>query len=171
MPVEIAMQTPLAEALQREVQTKLAENGWAPSDDSDNTMAEYIILMLVNGRQEDEISSELARDLLNLDPEDNSAREFSKWLFEMVDTQNTIINGPPAAQVAPALDNGDQDMDMDLTGADTVGDVSAYVFPRTDIFTPLPPSPIRVTNMHSQTNRAQSYAEWKRSWWLSWRTG
>ena len=122
------MHTPLADALQREVQKKLVENGWAPSDDSDNTMAEYIILMLVNGRQEDEISGELARDLLNLDPEDNSAREFSKWLFETVDTQNAILNGPPAAQAAPAHDSGDHDMDMDLTGADSLGDISTYVF-------------------------------------------
>ncbi|ERT02801.1 hypothetical protein HMPREF1624_01103 [Sporothrix schenckii ATCC 58251] len=130
MPVEITMQSPLAEALQREVQKKLAENGWAPSDDSDNTMAEYIILMLVNGRQEDEISGELARDLLNLDPEDNSAREFSKWLFETVETQNATINGPPAAQVAPAHDNADQDVEMDLTGADSVGDIGAPTGPK-----------------------------------------
>ena len=127
MTVEIAMQTPLAEALQREVQKKLVENGWAPSDDSDNTMAEYIILMLVNGRVEDEIAGELARDLLNLDPEDNSAREFSKWLFETVETQNAALNGPPAAQAPSSMDNGDHDMDMDLSTVDPAHDISAYV--------------------------------------------
>ncbi|CAK7240934.1 MAG: hypothetical protein STHCBS139747_002391 [Sporothrix thermara] len=130
MTVEIAMQTPLAEALQREVQKKLVENGWAPSDDSDNTMAEYIILMLVNGRVEDEIAGELARDLLNLDPEDNSAREFSKWLFETVETQNAALNGPPAAQAPSSMDNGDHDMDMDLSTVDPAHDISAPTGPK-----------------------------------------
>ncbi|CAK7274181.1 hypothetical protein SEPCBS119000_006041 [Sporothrix epigloea] len=130
MPVEIAMQTPLADTLQREVQKKLVENGWTASDDSDSTMAEYIILMLVNGRVEDEISGELARDLLNLDPDDNSARDFSKWLFETVETQNAILNGPPAVSAPPMQQNGDHDIDMDVSTADLVHDLNAPTGPK-----------------------------------------
>lgn len=140
MPIEIAMQTPLADALQREVQKKLVENGWAPSDDSDNTMAEYIILMLVNGRGEDDITGELARDLLNLDPEDNSAREFSTWLFQTAATQNAILNGPPAGQAPSAEDNGDHDMDMDLSNVGAGSDMNAYVFSLLRVCSLLPSS-------------------------------
>lgn len=135
MPVEVQMNTPLADALQQDVQNKLVENGWAPGDSSDTTMAEYLILMIVNGKLEDEIAVELASDLLNLGPEDNSAREFSRWLFATIDSQNARINGSAAGeQQAPDAHQhggvtGDEDMDMDLSAPD-VGDIVAPTGPK-----------------------------------------
>ena len=136
MPVEVSMNTPLADALQHEVQNKLVENGWAPGDSSDTTMAEYLILMVVNGKLEDEIAVELASDLLNLGPEDNSAREFSRWLFATIDSQNARINGPPPGELQgpgshqQGAPTGDEDMDMDLSTPDNLGDIVAYVSSR-----------------------------------------
>ncbi|OAA54746.1 hypothetical protein SPI_08617 [Niveomyces insectorum RCEF 264] len=131
MPVEVAMNTPLADALQNEIQPKLVEYGWAPSDASDATMAEYLILMIVNGKTEEDIASELSSELLNLGPEDNSAREFSKWLFETIEAQNAKFNAPSKPPASASENDGDHDMEMDLSSAaDNVGDISAPTGPR-----------------------------------------
>lgn len=129
MPVEVAMNTPLAEALQREIQPKLVECGWAPSDASDTTMAEYLILMIVNGKTEDEIASELSSDLLNLPPEDDSAKQFARWLFEIIESENAKINGSAQQQHSEPFSGGEQDMDMDLSSIDAAGNVNAYASP------------------------------------------
>ncbi|EFX03059.1 nuclear polyadenylated RNA-binding protein [Grosmannia clavigera kw1407] len=131
MPVEVAMNTPLAEALQREIQPKLVECGWAPSDASDTTMAEYLILMIVNGKTEDEIASELSSDLLNLPPEDDSAKQFARWLFEIIESENARINGSgQQQQFELAFSGGDQDMEMDLSSADALGSMIAPSGPK-----------------------------------------
>lgn len=79
MAVEIAVGTPLAEALNSAVHTKLLEVGWGSEDDT--SLAEFIVLMLVNGKTEDQIASELASDIL---PEGEGTQEFARWLFEQV---------------------------------------------------------------------------------------
>lgn len=99
--VEVAVGTPLAEALQNVVQPKLAEVGWATGSD-DNALSEYIILMLVNGKTQDQIASELSNDLLALGPEDSGAIDFSRWLFEQVQLLNAQLNGGAASVTAPA---------------------------------------------------------------------
>jgi nuclear polyadenylated RNA-binding protein NAB2 len=90
--VEVTAGSPLAKALQDVVSPKLVEVGWS-SGMQDDTLSEYIILMLVNGKSQDEIASELAKDLLDLGPEDQSAKEFSRWLFEQVNLINAQISG------------------------------------------------------------------------------
>jgi hypothetical protein len=112
MPVEIALNTPLADAINSAIQPKLQEVGWA-SESEASGLAEYIILMLVNGRSEEEIATDLAVDLLNLGPEDASVREFSKWLFQQIDVLNAQLNGGEA----PAQQEGAAEMDTDM-GAD-----------------------------------------------------
>ena len=90
MAIQVVGNSPLAQALQNVVQPKLVEVGWGGVDDS--TLAEYIILMLVNGKTQDQIASELSNDLLGLGPDDNGAVDFSQWLFEQVDSLNNEMN-------------------------------------------------------------------------------
>lgn len=79
MAIQLAVGTPLAEALNSAVHTKLLEVGWGSEDDT--SLAEFIVLMLVNGKTEDQIASELASDIL---PEGEGTQEFAHWLFEQV---------------------------------------------------------------------------------------
>jgi hypothetical protein len=65
------------------IQPKLVEAGWM-QDGEDTTLAEYIILMLANGKNEEQVAAELAGDLLGLGPDDPGAREFSHWLFQQI---------------------------------------------------------------------------------------
>ncbi|KAL2039614.1 hypothetical protein N7G274_007473 [Stereocaulon virgatum] len=132
MAVEVSLNTPLAEALSNVVQPKLAEVGWSTGHD-DSALGEYIILMLVNGKTQEQIAAELSNDLLNLPPEDTGATDFAKWLFEQVDVLNSQLNGVPQPQtqqnqtIPPyqgerrnsrgQLNDGDAEMEETLDGA------------------------------------------------------
>jgi len=85
MSVEVALQTPLAHALNTVIQPKLVEVGWSTGGDDDSALSEYIILMLVNGKTQEQIAAELSGDLLNLGPDDPGARDFSEWLFQQLE--------------------------------------------------------------------------------------
>ena len=98
--VEVALNTPLAEALSNVVQPKLSEVGWSTGGLDDSALGEYIILMLVNGKTQEQIAAELSNDLLNLGPDDTGATDFAKWLFEQVHVLNGQLNGPPASQTS-----------------------------------------------------------------------
>ena len=102
MAVEVALNTPLAEALSNVVQPKLSEVGWSTGGLDDSALGEYIILMLVNGKTQEQIAAELSNDLLNLGPDDTGATDFAKWLFEQVDILHDQLNGPPAPQISQA---------------------------------------------------------------------
>ncbi len=98
MAVEVSLNTPLAEALSNVVQPKLSEVGWSTGGLDDSALGEYIILMLVNGKTQEQIAAELSNDLLNLGPDDSGAIDFSKWLFEQVELLNSQLNGGSAPQ-------------------------------------------------------------------------
>ena len=100
MAVEVALNTPLAEALSNVVQPKLSEVGWSTGGLDDSALGEYIILMLVNGKTQEQIAAELSNDLLNLGPDDTGATDFAKWLFEQVHILNSQLNGFPAPQAS-----------------------------------------------------------------------
>lgn len=121
MPVEVSLNTPLAEALNAAIQPKLVEVGWGTGGADDSALAEYIILMLVNGKTQEQIAAELSGDLLGLGSDDPSTRDFSQWLFEQIDTINAQVNGGnnagPGANQDPATE-GEMDTDMNA------GDVS-----------------------------------------------
>ncbi|KAI9841156.1 MAG: hypothetical protein M1838_003687 [Thelocarpon superellum] len=102
MAVEVALDTPLAEALNAAIQPKLVEVGWSTGGADDSALSEYIILMLVNGKTQGQIAAELSGDLLQLGPDDPGAIEFSRWLFEQVGLLHTQISGDPSATAAPA---------------------------------------------------------------------
>jgi hypothetical protein len=102
--VTVALQTPLAEALSNAIQPKLVEMGWS-SDSSDFALTEYVILMLVNSKSQEQIAGELSNDLLGLDEGDTQALDFSRWLFEQVELLDQQINGqsvPAFNENAPA---------------------------------------------------------------------
>ncbi len=101
MPVEVTLNTPLAEALSNVVQPKLSEVGWSTGGLDDSALGEYIILMLVNGKTQEQIAAELSNDLLNLGPDDSGATDFSIWLFEQVELLNSQLSGGPAPQGPP----------------------------------------------------------------------
>lgn len=104
MAVQVTLNTPLAEALNNVVQPKLVEVGWSMGGADDSALSEYIILMLVNGKTQDQIASELSNDLLNLGPDDSGALDFSRWLFEQVEVLNAQINGDSATRAgAPTM--------------------------------------------------------------------
>lgn len=107
MAIEVAMNTPLADALNMAIQPKLVEVGWASGGADDQALSEYIILMLVNGKTQDQIAAELAGDLLSLGPDDPGARDFAKWLFEQIEFINAQLNGAPA-QLGGASDQAGQ---------------------------------------------------------------
>ncbi|KAL1310827.1 hypothetical protein AAFC00_001064 [Neodothiora populina] len=104
MSVEVQSGTPLAEALQNVVGPKLAEAGWTSGAVDDNSLTEYIILMLVNGKTQEQIASELAADLLGLPPDEPSTHEFARWLFEQVHVLGAQLNrgSAPQAQQQPS---------------------------------------------------------------------
>ncbi|KAH9908896.1 hypothetical protein F4778DRAFT_767974 [Xylariomycetidae sp. FL2044] len=122
MAVEIAMNTPLADALNAAIQPKLLEVGWSSGADQDQALAEYIILMLVNGKSQEQIAAELSGELLSLGPDDPGARDFAQWLFEQIEAINIHLNGgakqidnAAAASSQDAAVVVDQDTEMNMT--------------------------------------------------------
>jgi nuclear polyadenylated RNA-binding protein NAB2 len=87
----IALDTPLAEALSNAVHSKIVEEGWTQDDDT--SLAEYIVLMLANGKTQDQIASELAGELLQ---DAKGTPEFAQWLFDQVN----LLSGGSAAPAA-----------------------------------------------------------------------
>jgi hypothetical protein len=123
MSVEVVLDTPLAHALNAAIQPKLVEVGWSTGAEGSD-LSEYIILMLANGKTQEQIAAELSGDLLNLGPDDPGAREFSQWLFHQVDALNAQQNGGnegslQAGTTQVDTSSGTQDADM--------GDVSEGV--------------------------------------------
>lgn len=101
MAVDVALNTPLADALGNAVQTKLMETGWASGGLDDSALGEYIILMLVNGKTQEQIAAELSADLLSLPPEDTKPTEFAIWLFDQAELLNQQLNRVASGQAHP----------------------------------------------------------------------
>ncbi|KAI1429951.1 hypothetical protein F5Y12DRAFT_723898 [Xylaria sp. FL1777] len=109
MSIEITLNTPLADALTSVIQPKLMEVGWAQSND-DAALSEYVILMLVNGKTQEQIAAELAGDLLNLTPDDPAARNFTHWLFEQISALQSQLNAGVAQGGSTTGDTTQGDM-------------------------------------------------------------
>lgn len=133
MPVSVQLNTPLADALNSAIQPKLEQYGWATGGADDAALTEYIILMLVNGKTQEEVTRELSTDLLGLDPNDPGLLEFSNWLFATIDALSAQFGSSdaqaeattgavPAASSAP-----DEDQDMDMSTNDGIAEFNAYV--------------------------------------------
>ncbi|TAQ89223.1 hypothetical protein B7494_g2434 [Chlorociboria aeruginascens] len=87
------------DALNTAIQPKLVEVGWSSEGTDDSALSEYIILMLSNGKTQEQIAAELSGDLLNLGPDDPGARDFAQWLFQQVDLLNSQLNEGEFPQV------------------------------------------------------------------------
>ncbi|KAK1968911.1 hypothetical protein LZ32DRAFT_623967 [Colletotrichum eremochloae] len=131
MTVQVVLNTPLADALSAAIQPKLVEAGWASGSDDDAALVEYIILMLVNGRTQEQIATELAADLLGLGPEDPGAMEFAGWLFQQAEHINAQLNGsqPAGSDMMSGMSQGNGDFDTDM-GANDGNELNAPTGPR-----------------------------------------
>ncbi|KAE8449368.1 hypothetical protein EG329_008269 [Mollisiaceae sp. DMI_Dod_QoI] len=153
MSVEVVLDTPLAQALNAAIQPKLVEVGWSTGGGDDTALAEYIILMLANGKTQEQIAAELSGDLLSLGPDDPGAKEFSQWLFQQVEILNSQQNGGNSGAVAPTREaqvdvaNGAHDSDME--GISETGDNNVYAILSVNLSGPdlrLPPRPPPLTH-------------------------
>lgn len=105
----IAQDSPLAAAVANVIQPKLVEMGWSTDDGQESSLIEYIVLMLVNGKTQEELATELSNDFLGLDEGDTQALEFSRWLFGQVEILNAQINGAPSHSAlvqGPSVEQG-----------------------------------------------------------------
>jgi hypothetical protein len=122
MPVEVLPDTPLAEALNSVIQPKLNELGWVTGGADDTALTEYVVLMLINGKSQDEIAFELSGDLLGLGPDDPGARQFATWLFEQIDILNSQFSGAVGTDSMAGISNdGEFDTDMNATNESSAG--------------------------------------------------
>lgn len=113
MSVEVALGTPLAEALNEAIQGKIAELGWAASGTEGSAMSEYFLLMLANGKTESEIAAEIAGDLLSLGPDDQTAPAFASWLFQQIATLSAQLGSQQQQPQPSDATDGAKDEPMD----------------------------------------------------------
>lgn len=142
MSFQVTPGSPLAEALNSAIQAKLMEVGFAQASDA-HALAEYIILMLVNGKGQQDILTELSTDLLGLPEDDPTTIQFVSWLFEHAESlKNQLDNGQPEAQGNGNAADGstaqaaasDPNADTEMTASNDVSDLNAYVLPRLILF-------------------------------------
>lgn len=113
MATDLAAGTPLAQSLQNLVQPKLAEFGWTTGGD-DTTLFDYILLMLSNGKNEEQVATELSNDLLDeAEGENTDTHRFARWLFEQVDQ----LRANAAGGLAQVADNQMEDAIHDPSAA------------------------------------------------------
>lgn len=130
MPVDIPSGSPLAETLQNDVQQKLMELGWSTSGLDDSAMAEYIVLSVSGGKNEQDVASELS-ELLS--PEDVGIQEFVTWLFQHAQALTAGETMQSVSDNKTELDRSgdaqmkaeDAEMEVDATG-DVQADGSMY---------------------------------------------
>lgn len=72
-----------AQQLQNAIQPKLMENGWV-TDENDMTLAEYVTMMIVNGKDAQGVQAELGTDLLAIGDDNPEVIDFTTWLFDQV---------------------------------------------------------------------------------------
>jgi len=111
MTATVILGTPLANALSTIVPPKLVEMGWSQEGADDSALTEYVVLMLVNGKTQEQITDELSNDLLSGEGDRQDVLNFSGWLFEQVETLNQQLNG----EVVP--DASARQASQDITAA------------------------------------------------------
>lgn len=153
MAVQITLETPLADALAAAIQPKLVEVGWASEEDGSG-LTEYVILMLVNGKTQEQIAVELSTEILSLPADDPSSLEFARWLFGQIEMLNAQLNGQAPAPVEasqPDAAGGEMDTDMGAADADP-SEMNVYGSPNDDI---------KLNTNPRKTHRTQVNAKWQ----------
>lgn len=69
--------------IQAAVQPKVMQNGWT-DEESDTVLSKYIAMMIVEGKDLNEVKSELGGDLLGVGKDDRTVGVFVRWLFQTV---------------------------------------------------------------------------------------
>ncbi|EJT96742.1 hypothetical protein DACRYDRAFT_97521 [Dacryopinax primogenitus] len=89
------MNSPEQVALQEAVKRDMIERGWQAEDDP-ATLSEYAVIMLINGKPEDQVDAELSEIIPDYD------FGFSKWLFAEAERIASGIESATPAPPAPA---------------------------------------------------------------------
>lgn len=108
MAPQIEAGSPLAQAIQNAAQSKLVESGWV-AEENDTTLSEYVVMMLVQGKDADGVKQELGGDLLGVGEDDPGVGEFAQWLFQHVQS----IGAPTEQQASTAHPNGAAEMQQE----------------------------------------------------------
>lgn len=132
--VEVQLGTPLAKALSQAIQQKFNELGWA-SGGADEALADYIVLMIGNGKTQQEITTELSTDFLSIPSDDANLLEFVRWLFDHINTIDASLDGGsggPAPTNDSAMGGAQEDTAMDgnfdASMTDGSNELNAYVY-------------------------------------------
>ncbi|KAJ5105336.1 hypothetical protein NUU61_002683 [Penicillium alfredii] len=118
---EISPNSPLALAVANTIRPKLVEMGWSTEDGQESALIDYIVLMLANGKTQEQLATELSSDFLGLEEGDTQALEFSRWLFGQVEILNQQINGVPVSN-GPIVEQ----QVPSFTGQESVGPASGF---------------------------------------------
>lgn len=119
----------LAQAIQTAVHTKVVEQGWA-AEENDTTLSEYVVTMLVEGKDQTAVRAELGGDLLGLGEDDPQVVEFAGWLFaelakaqqpQQPQQQQAQTQGQPQGQEQNGAAGADMQMDEDSAAAPVDG--------------------------------------------------
>jgi len=97
----IAEESPLAEQLKNAVQAKAIEYSWT-QDEDDTSLAEYIVLMVANGKNQEQIAAELSGELLQ---DAEGTEEFAQWLTNYVAKLTGAAGNDETAQVSSAQED------------------------------------------------------------------
>ena len=97
----IAEESPLAEQLKNAVQAKAIEYSWT-QDEDDTSLAEYIVLMVANGKNQEQIAAELSGELLQ---DAEGTEEFAQWLTNYVAKLTGAASNDETAQASSAQED------------------------------------------------------------------
>lgn len=115
--------SPLAQAIQKAVQPKLIDNGWV-ADENDTELSEYVTLMVISGKTQEQVVSEVGTELLGVGEDDPAVAEVARWLFSQVPALSAQVNGGgQQQQQAQAADQtmGDQSIQSGAAQAADAG--------------------------------------------------
>lgn len=119
MSVEVSPESAVGKSLQEIVRPKLVELGWS-SGLQDDTLSEYIILLLANGQTAEQLAKEISTDLLDADAKPEEISAFTQWLFDQVTLLNErrLGNAPPTGPAAASGFNNSVDASDDAVMTD-----------------------------------------------------
>lgn len=125
MSVEVSPESAIGKSLQELVRPKLVELGWS-SGLQDDTLSEYIILLLANGQTPEQLAKEISTDLLDADAKPEDIAAFTQWLFEQVTLlkENRLGGAPPTGPAAAGFtDPPDATVDTAMEESEEVHDM------------------------------------------------
>ncbi|MCJ1348118.1 hypothetical protein MMC31_006349 [Peltigera leucophlebia] len=120
MALRVTPNTPLAGALSEAVERKLLELEWHIG--TDNSLRDYIILILVNGATQDQFIDILSNELFDGNP-DLRLSTFSEWLFKQAVNLNEKLNRPSESRPTPPSKKRDVKRDESFRSGNILPDL------------------------------------------------